>query len=82
LLDTVVQITLDPLPGLICGRDNPCAGGGQGDAALGVRDRRGNEFGEACKTRFSVPVERRAVLLVVGQLESPLKRVGRSFSSA
>ena len=66
-----MQITLDPPPGLIGGGDDPRAGGGQGGAALGVRDRRGDELGEARETRFGVPGERLAGLLRVEEQNAP-----------
>jgi len=63
LLDAVVQITLDPPPGLVRGGHDPRAGGGQGGQALSVRDCRGDKLREPGETRFSVRGERLAVQL-------------------
>jgi hypothetical protein len=64
LLRAVVQVALDPAPALIGGSDDSCARGGQLGAALGIRDRSGDELCEVRQARLGVwrqrPLEGRA----------------------
>jgi hypothetical protein len=47
LLGAVVEVAHQPAPGVVSGRDQPSAGGGQLIAAVGVGDRAVEELGEA-----------------------------------
>jgi hypothetical protein len=54
LLGAVVQVALDPAPGVVGGGDDPGPGRGELGAAVGVRDRCADELGEAGHALFCV----------------------------
>src|SRR6202008_1294329 len=58
-------------PGLIRGGRDPRPGGGQGSAALSVRDRRRHQLCEGRETRFGVRGERLADPLCVEEQNAP-----------
>jgi hypothetical protein len=59
LLRPVVQIALDPAASLVGRRDYACPRGGELVAALGVRDRRGDQLGELAYSCLRLLGERR-----------------------
>jgi hypothetical protein len=58
LLSAVVEIALDPPPGLIGGSNDPGARSGQGAAALGVGDSRCHELRERGEARLDARRQR------------------------
>jgi len=69
LLDAVVQITLDPPPGVIRRGDDPRPGGHQLGATLRVGDRRRDQLGERDQARLGV--RRQRLLMLRLRREAP-----------